>query len=242
MILLFDFYAALLPSIWAKVSRTPVVYYIQDIGVDVAKTLTTERAAGGVMLNLFRVPYERLLLKNSELVVAVSDDMHSKLIASHGVPAQRLRVCGFRREIPVPNIPLIESWRIRLGLRSDIGVVFVGGLQYPPNRLAAEFIVHQLAPEMLRRGSAAKFILAGAGTDSFAKRVAPNIIGLGPVDDLSNLLFACHVGLAPISSGGGISGKVADYLLHGLQVIATPIAAVGIPRQSSTYCVGHRAF
>ncbi|MFI5414030.1 MAG: glycosyltransferase family 4 protein, partial [Candidatus Lutacidiplasmatales archaeon] len=94
---------------------------------------------------------------------------------------------------------------------------------------AAEFVVGSLADAVRPGSRPVKFVLAGIGTESLPVGAATNVVGLGPVDDLANLLFACHIGIAPLRSGSGISGKVADYLLHGLVTVATSIAAVGLP-------------
>jgi hypothetical protein len=107
-------------------------------------------------------------------------------------------------------------------------VVFVGSFEYLPNVQAFRFLCDSLAPEISSRDPRIRIVVAGRGSEGLAGGVPPNVSVVGTVDDLSSLLFACSVGVAPMTIPGGTSMKIVDYVLHGLEVVATPEASRGV--------------
>jgi Glycosyl transferases group 1 len=228
VVLLFDVYAAALPFVWARLTAKPVFYYAQDLGKLVAKSLGDSRTPGRHLYRIVRLPLEWVLLSGSTVVVTVTDEM-SQALALRGIPRSRLETCSMKRQAPVIDEESIGQWQARLGTKTATGIVFVGNLAYPPNRTAADFIAHTLLPSCAQLGDRATFVLVGKGTEAYRVSGNPRLVGLGPVSDLDGLLHACHIGIAPVEVAGGISGKMVDYLLHGLRAVATPEAASGLP-------------
>ncbi len=230
VIVSFDVYAALFPMLWGRVTRTPLVYYAQDLGRDVTRAMRERGYRGARLLGMLRTPLESAVIAGAGLIAGVSTQMVSAMEAA-GISRVRLEVCALTRSAPVPNLPAIRKWQSALGTDSHIGVVFVGNLAYPPNLEAARFIQSTLADSCGDLADKATFVLVGKGTASFQRDKPPRVVGLGPVEDLGSVLYACHIGLAPMPVSGGVSGKVVDYLLHGLDVVATPevAAAIGTP-------------
>ena len=60
--------------------------------------------------------------------------------------------------------------------------------------------------------------------------------------DLDGLLYSSQIGIAPIEVEGGVSGKVVDYLTHGLVAVVTPEAASGIVWCESLVVTGINSF
>lgn len=236
VIVFFDIYGAPVPFLWAQVTRTPMVYYAQDLGEDIVRAFRQQGYRGSTLLRLLRGPLERLLLRKSALVVAVSDEMNQALVARGHAPGGVL-TCSMQRARPAVDLAAVREWQRRFDLGRRIGVVFLGNLNYPPNRTAVEFVVSELQPQSARIAERAVFLLVGKGSEAFGSEAEPPVHGLGPVPDLSNLLFACHVGLAPMGVAGGVSGKMVDYLIHGLRVVATPEGARGaVASDAITVC------
>jgi hypothetical protein len=225
-IVVFDVYAGALPLLWSKVTGVTLVYYAQDYGGRVARDLRKSRVRGTFAFNLFRSPLEKLLIHQSDVLAVVSDVLRQDFV-DLGIPSTRIVTCEMPRRRVDPSPEGVQAWQARLGLRDQVVIVFVGNLGYPPNRRAVDFIVSYLVPHISRARRKWKLILAGPGTDQ-VKYPDERVIGLGPVEDLDNLLYACHIGLAPVVVEGGISGKLVDYLTHGLVAVATPEAASGV--------------
>lgn len=228
LVLLFDFYNSYLPFVWCRLRGVPYFYYVQDIGEDVAFLLAGRAVRGASLLRLLRLPFERVLMRRAASLVAVSEGMRARLAKLFPNHASIL-VCGMRRVRRPPDPLAVSEWEGRLGPRDHIRLIFVGTLLYPPNQMAVRFLIERLAPTLARLTTPTVILIAGTGSESFAGNVPDNVRVLGPVDDLNSLLYLCHIGLAPMEVGGGISGKVADYLTHGLETVATPIAAEGAP-------------
>jgi glycosyltransferase involved in cell wall biosynthesis len=123
---------------------------------------------------------------------------------------------------------LINEIRGKLGLDSEAIVVsFLGGMDYPPNRVAAEFICTRVLPLVLN-ASARKvlFLLIGKSPPASAF-TSKNVRATGYVESFSEWLMASDLALAPVFGGGGVKTKVLDYLSCGLPVIATSKAVEG---------------
>lgn len=223
----FDVYAAGLTSIWAKIRRIHLVYYPQDSNEEVSRFWREAGYRGGLLFSWVRWPLERMGLSTADLILVVSPQMQKSLEAK-GVPASLVRICPLKRGVPQYRASDVENWRDKLGLKGRLGVVFVGSFQYVPNVQAYEFVKTKLAPRLMQSDPNILVVVAGLDSEPYVPDSSSNLRVLGTVRDLDGLLFACQVGLAPMDVAGGTSGKIIDYVLHGLKAIATPEAARGV--------------
>ena len=99
---------------------------------------------------------------------------------------------------------------------------FLGSQHHKPNQEAVEFIKTSLTKECPRL----EFVVGGYGWD--VERVG-NFKNVGRIADLSEFFSDCQALIVPLTSGAGIKGKILDALAFGIPIIATPIAAEGIP-------------
>jgi glycosyltransferase involved in cell wall biosynthesis len=65
-----------------------------------------------------------------------------------------------------------------------------------------------------------------------AARRDPNLVITGAVDDVSPYLNRARVYVCPIRLGSGFRGKVLQAMAAGIPVVATTLAAEGIPAQT----------
>ncbi len=237
----FDIYGAGFATVWSAVSSVPLVYYPQDSNRDFGRNWSSTRYKGGVLMRVTRYPLEALSLRRSWLVVCPSAAVEHAIVAS-GVDSARVRLCTLKRSVPVEDPRASASWRSRLGLGGRIAVVFVGSFQYAPNVRSFEFLRDRVAPALLSSDPDVVVLVAGLDSESHVGDEAPNFRVLGTLPDLDGLLFACSVGLAPSDVSGGTSGKIVDYVLHGLQVVASPQAAQGIEALPSIAVVSLEQF
>jgi len=142
-----------------------------------------------------------------------------------------------KREMPRYSPENVQGWQTRFKLDTRVGVVFVGSFQYPPNVRAFEYICSKLAPRLSQSEAQAQILVAGLGSEPFAKNLPDNVQVLGTVDDLDGLLYASAVGIAPMDVAGGTSGKVVDFMLHGLTTVATPEAVQGVENSELLHVV-----
>jgi len=63
-------------------------------------------------------------------------------------------------------------------------------------------------------------------------RREPNLIITGAVDDVSPYLSRARIYVCPIRLGSGFRGKILQAMAAGIPVVATTLAAEGIPAQT----------
>lgn len=223
----FDIYGAGFAAIWSALRSVPLVYYPLDSNRAVGRDWSQSGYKGGLLFRLARAPLQWAALRRAWRVVVPSPAVGADLEAE-GVEPGRVRVCTLKRDLPVERASDTEEWRERLGLHGRIGIVFVGSFQYAPNVRAFEFVRTVLAPLFRSTDPDALLLIAGLDSESHRSESTDNLRVLGTVKDLDGLLFASSIGLAPTDVAGGTSGKVVDYVLHGLEVVATPEAAQGL--------------
>ena len=236
----FDLYSGLGLLIWGRIDSKVTVYYAADLNVDLFNT-GEKHVTPGPLLRLARTFLEPLTLRLSDYVWVVSDRMHDILVEG-GTHPDQIRVCPIKNTCLEPDIDSIERWTLSLGLTDRKAAVFVGNCEYPPNAEAARYIIRDLAPALERTNPDVRLVLAGRGSDSIVSSAPPNVDALGRVEDLDNLLFACHFGIAPVLVRGGTSSKVVDYLTHGLPVLSSPEAAAGIVSNGALWIASRQDF
>lgn len=122
-------------------------------------------------------------------------------------------------------VPIKESRSGRAEVRSSI--LFVGNCSWRPNLLAAQWIVEELAPKLRSTMPANRIRLAGSGTEAFSD-AAPNVDGMGFVEDLGGEYDRALCSVAPVWTGSGINVKVLESLAYGVPVVGTAFARRGI--------------
>lgn len=116
-------------------------------------------------------------------------------------------------------------------------VGFIASFGHAPNIEAVQYLMRQIAPQVLARLPEVVFLIAGRNPPANLVKSAPtNVKFVGYVESLSDFYAECQLVIAPLVSGGGVKIKVAEALCYGKAVITTPIGAEGIPiinRQSA---------
>lgn len=162
---------------------------------------------------------EALAVRRSDAVVYLSDEdavLSRKLYGSHKSEV-------FPVTLPAP--PAIAGdvrGPAMTGTESRIKVLFVGSPFYA-NLRAVKVIVEEIAPALPE----VEFQVAGIARAQGPAKVPCNLRLLGHVPDLVETYCAAHAVILPIYYGAGVKVKVAEALLHGKPVLATPLALRG---------------
>jgi glycosyltransferase involved in cell wall biosynthesis len=106
---------------------------------------------------------------------------------------------------------------------ADRYLLFVGGAFYA-NRRGVEWFAHHVAPRINM-----KTIVVGRGLESLKPKLEgnANIEVVGGVGDLAPWYLGAHCVIAPIFDGSGMKTKVAEAIMFGKKVIASPDAFCG---------------
>jgi glycosyltransferase involved in cell wall biosynthesis len=137
------------------------------------------------------------------------------------------RTMGVRNVAVIPNAVA----RVEDGLVSgEPNILFLGAYSYPPNAVAAEYLIHEVWPRIASRCPKARLLIAGLDSDALTSfhHPSPGVEFLGFVSDLGALYRRTRVVCCPIQSGSGTRFKILEAASYGVPVVSTPIGAEGI--------------
>ena len=109
--------------------------------------------------------------------------------------------------------------------------VFAGTLDYPPNVAAVRTLVGEVWPRVRAAVPDASLVIAGRRPTAEVADVASAAAGVevrGDVPDLGEVLRSAAVAVFPGDLGGGTRNTVAEALLAGCAVVASPASRRGI--------------
>lgn len=140
------------------------------------------------------------------------------------------------RDVPrecyvLPNIAFNSTHKVvdaSSDARNSKTILFVGDLQFPPNREGLDRFLAKVWPRVRDQVGGAELVIVGRGLDESKKREwsnHPDVTVKGFVDDLDELYRACAFTVVPVYFGGGSKIKVLESLQHGRTVV--------LPREAS---------
>lgn len=131
------------------------------------------------------------------------------------------------RVVLLPNMHAVHGRAAPFAVRG--GLLFVGGFGHPPNVDAVRWLATEIFPLVRSRRPDITLHLVGDIPDSARRELAGNGVQVhGRVENLSAMLDARRIALAPLRYGAGIKGKINVAMSHGLPVVATTLAAEGM--------------
>ncbi len=180
----------------------------------------------GIRLWPLLMQYEHLACKLADTVVTVSETDREAL-AAHLDPDADLVVApnGVNVARYTPDAEGAASVRREHDLSFPV-LVYHGDLADERNARAVDHLLGEVFPAVRRVFENATLLLLGSNPPATDQ---PGVICPGFVDDLPGYLAAADVAAVPMTAGGGTKLKVLEYLATGTPVIATPVAAEGIP-------------
>lgn len=172
---------------------------------------------------------ETITYRFADFFITVSDN-EKKVLVSYGIENTRIEVIpnGVDTE-HFSDCSRIDSRLVkrRYILENFKVVVFVGNMEYLPNKEAAELIVSTIAPKVIEKVHDVKFLIIGRHQQNFNVN-SPNIFFTGVVDDVTKLLIPSDLAIAPLLHGSGTRLKVVEYFSAGLPVISTTVGVEGL--------------
>jgi glycosyltransferase involved in cell wall biosynthesis len=115
------------------------------------------------------------------------------------------------------------------GVAEPRGIVFVGGLDWFPNRDALEFFAGEVLPRLRRLGAADTVTWVGRASPSMRRRFEPRGIALtGHVKDIRPYVHGAACFIVPLRVGGGTRLKILDAWAMGKAVVSTSIGCEGL--------------
>ncbi|MBI5870569.1 MAG: glycosyltransferase [Actinobacteria bacterium] len=166
--------------------------------------------------------YERRAVEASSMVLVSSPGDREHLVSRYGMES---KVSIFPN--CVPKTMLDHRWRYD-GDRPP-RLLFVGNLNYPPNRDAVSYFASKVMPRVSEESPEAEFIVCGASGEALASRFAgmPGVRFTGFIEDLESAYLDASMLVTPLSVATGSQYKVLEAMALGLPVLASDVVAKG---------------
>lgn len=167
--------------------------------------------------------FERSVCQQADCVLTVSDEDAEALHSlSPGL-----------RPVVVPNGIYVDSYdedHEQLDLGAKV-LTFTGKMDYRPNVDAMLWFCEAIWPQIQQNVPDAKLYIVGQKPHPRleALRERPNIEVTGWVPDVRPFLYATDVYVAPLRMGSGTRLKLLEAMAAGCAVVATSMAASGLP-------------
>lgn len=166
--------------------------------------------------------YERVMMNETDAVIAVSEADAQKLKGRHVEPQV------------VPNGVDAGTIQFREPSTPGSSLLFLGTMDYRPNADAARWLVGSILPSIRRSDPEVRLRLVGRGAERFR---AEGVDAIGYVDDISAELARADVMVAPLRMGGGVRFKVLEAMAAGVPVVATPRGLQGIEAEPERHAL-----
>lgn len=172
---------------------------------------------------------EIFFLKKCDKIVCVSDRDKLTLQKKYTIPHEKIIVGSNATNIPIiTKVTFEKSLEIkkRYNLDEDSKIIlFMGTLQYSPNKKAVEIIRNNIIPRVLAEIPKAIFLIVGKGVNAKIER---NVIYTGLVEDVIPYIYISDIAIAPLTQGGGTRLKILEYMALSKPVVSTSKGAEGL--------------
>lgn len=163
--------------------------------------------------------FEHSVLQNTDLLVPISDR-----------DAETFKKLGYKG--PCKVIPCGFSPVERTGpLTGDPSLVFIGALDWMPNQEGLKWFLREVWPVLHRHNRSLQFHVAGRNAPASVGRDCrrPGVHFFGETGDSQQFLAPGWVMVVPLFAGSGIRIKIIEGMALAKAIVATSVAAEGIP-------------
>ena len=169
--------------------------------------------------------YEFAMYRSADLVLTLTGEERFDLLRQ--APELRIAV--------VPYGVDVEHFRPREGQAGPDTLVYTGYFAQEPNCDAVLWFARDVWPRLRARWPALRFCIVGRAPTRPIRDLAARdarITVTGEVPDVAPFLAGACIYVCPMRMGTGFRGKVLQAMAAGLPVVATTLAAEGIPAQT----------
>ncbi len=141
--------------------------------------------------------------------------------------------------LPVSVVPNVVDAGSYEPAQTDDGqtVLFVGGMDWLPNRDAVSFFVSAIWPKIREEVPSARFVIAGSQPDDAFRSylsAVPGITCAGRVPDVRPFISQAAVCVVPLRIGSGTRMKILEAGAAGKAIVSTRIGAEGLDFQDGS--------
>ncbi len=178
-----------------------------------------EEQVGGLKRMLFSFEYKSL----AKYEAAIFDDFNHKTIITE--QDQELIQHAERSNITVvPNGVDMEFFH-PMDEEKTYDLVFTGNMNYPPNVMAAKFLVNDILPLVQKEKPDAHVLIAGASPHPSVRALASEAVTVsGWLDDIRIAYASSKVFIAPMQIGTGLQNKLLEAMAMKIPSVTSDLA------------------
>ncbi|MGC8912670.1 MAG: glycosyltransferase [Thermoplasmata archaeon] len=198
-----------------------VIYNAHNIEFALKKQVYTDFFTKRLLLErVYKI--EKEMVQRADYIFALSPADKINLVETYHISPEKI-IVNYTFAVDVPG----RDYDRRNA--SPKTVAFIGST-YFANIEAARFINENLAGKL---PDYEFHIIGKAGNHIALPRRNVHIHGYVSKKEKDKILQQCGIAIAPIFHGGGICGKIIEYMAYGLPVICTPLAfkGLGVPEE-----------
>ena len=155
--------------------------------------------------------------RKADVVITVSEE--DKRILQRAMKNLPVEVIANIHAVP----PLVEP-----KVMSSNSLIFIGNFHHDPNVDAMLYFCKEVLPMLKEQVPDVRLTIVGNSPPEEIQALGrENVEVLGFVPDITPLLEASAISIAPLRYGGGIKGKIAEAMAHGLPVVTTSVGTEG---------------
>ncbi|HCF96842.1 MAG TPA: hypothetical protein DEW46_17450 [Verrucomicrobia bacterium] len=223
-----------LTSIWAFIplkryqGRIPMVLDTHDVNaVAIAERFGTRHPFTRLVTS-----WERRCVQAMDHICTCSEQDARNLCAQYGLPPERVTTVPNGVDLarfgagsnPGPLPEGLREWTA-----GGVTLLFMGKLDYQPNREALAFLRDRVLPELEQAAPHRfRFVVTGGPVPTEPFPAAFRFVGRLPEHQLLGCLAHADLCLAPIMTGSGTRLKILEYMAAEKPVLSTPKGAEGI--------------
>lgn len=173
-----------------------------------------------------RVEYEKIFHLETESCSRVA----AVLVCSVSDRDVLQRACPEAHVFIVPNVVDPADYQ---PTAKDDGktILFVGAMDWLPNRDAVEYFVREILPSLRRNISGFRILVAGRNpSDQFRRRFAnvPELEFTGTVADMRTIIAKAAISIVPLRIGSGTRLKILEAAAMSKPIVSTTLGAEGL--------------
>lgn len=203
-----------------RLNKLPIVYRAHNVEADIWRRAAKDnkKPLFSLLLRfqfLLMQKFELRLLKSAKKIFAISEDdanVFSNLV---------------KREVEVTPIGMDFSHEVRLRERERINYLFLGRLDWPPNKDGLKWFLDKVYPKLDLNKS--QIHIAGSGDRKWLESYhgLDGVTFHGYVESIDKLYQEIDCSLIPIFYGSGTRIKIIEACSFGKPVISTQMGALG---------------
>ncbi len=210
-----------------------------DLGPDVARALTHHNVESAMMVRRARRtrnPLMRAFLSREARLLARYErracPRYDINVVVSSLDRERLhQVVGDCASAVVENAVDCHYYGYHARTGGERGLLFVGPLDWYPNRDAMEFFCSAVWPLLRRRYPDLTLTVVGRNPGARLRQLAQRLGGIeltGFVPDVRPYAAQTRVSVCPVRDGGGTRLKILDVLAQGIPVVSTALGCEGL--------------